>query len=68
MSILKLLKEALNWTDPYEDMPDYGHILEHLGLDPDTDEETVREHIEFEIEALEPEGESDGESDGDADE
>ena len=62
MSILKLLKDALEWDDPYEDMPDYSSILQHLGLDPDTDEETVREHIELEVEALEPEGDSEGES------
>lgn len=64
MSILELLKRALEWDDPYEDMPDYGFILEHLGLSPDDDPQTVREAIEMEIADLEPDAVGDG--DGDA--
>lgn len=65
MSILKLLKDALNWTDPYEDMPDYGHILEHLGLDESATDEDIREAIEMEIADMDPDGDGEAEADGD---
>lgn len=63
MSIIELLKRALEWNDPYEDMPDYGLILEHLGLDPYEDPEIVREAIEVELAALGPDGEAEGDAD-----
>lgn len=58
MTILELLKRALDWDAPdYSGMPDYATILDHLGLTEDDDPELVRDAIEQEIEALGAEGE-----------
>lgn len=63
MSILEILKRALEWdSDSYEDMPDYSIILDHLGLAEDDEPELIRACIEQEIDALEAEGDqSEGE-------
>lgn len=65
MNIIELLKRALEWQDPYEDMPDYAAVLEHLGLDADEDPEVVREAVALEIEAMDAESDA-AAPDGDA--
>lgn len=57
MTILEILKRALDCEDAYKDMPDYATILDHLGLTEHDDPELIREAIEQEIEALEAAGE-----------
>jgi hypothetical protein len=58
LTILELLKRALDWDAPdYSGMPDYATILDHLGLTADDDPELIRDAIEQEIEALEADGE-----------
>jgi hypothetical protein len=63
MTLIEMLKRALDWEDPYEDMPDYKEICEHLGIDPGEDPETVKEAIEMELADLQPEGEEGGDTD-----
>lgn len=57
MTLIEMLRHFLDCEDPYEDMPDYGYLCEHLGLDPTEDRETVREAIEMAIADMEPDGE-----------
>jgi hypothetical protein len=56
MNLIELLKRALEWDDPYEDMPDYHEVCAHLGLDPSEDPETIKEAIEMELADLNPDG------------
>ncbi|MCZ7594259.1 MAG: hypothetical protein M5U16_04585 [Hyphomicrobium sp.] len=48
-------------------MPDYGRVLEHLGLIENDDPELIRDAIQDEIDGLEAQGDDgEGEEAGDA--
>lgn len=77
MNLLELLKRAFEWdANDYRNMPDFGRVLEHLGVHEDDMEfysaEDIRAAIGEEINGLtEAEGDSEngddgeGENDGD---
>jgi hypothetical protein len=54
--LLELLKRALEWEDPYEDMPHFDLICEELQLNPYDDRDTLRASIEEHLNMMDLEG------------
>lgn len=59
--ILELLQLALDWDpDDYENMPDYGDVLAHLGLTGQEPREEIRDAVEEALALLELDQDLDG--------